>query len=75
MPIPFWETNEDDGAIAMKLVVRNGYDNDYAIYAGPTDWSDEEVMSGGDKLFKDSAEALVNGISILKHQRTRNYRS
>ena len=36
--------------VHVKLVLSLGYANDYAIYRGPTTWTDEMVSREGDKL-------------------------
>ena len=40
-------------AIALKVVAVVGYDNDFAVYAGPTNWTKERVAEEGDKLFDE----------------------
>ena len=40
---------------AVKLVAVAGHDDDWACYVGPTNWSDRQVMDGGDKLTVDQA--------------------
>jgi hypothetical protein len=35
-----------------------GYENDWAAYRGPVDWTPEKVAYEGDKLNKAAAEAL-----------------
>ena len=54
--------------MAFKVVVANGYANDYAIYYGPTDWTDDEIRSGGTKLDVDTARRLTYAIPALAHQ-------
>lgn len=49
--------NEGD-AFALKVVAVAGHADDWAAYRGPSDWTDEEVASSGDKLAKEAAEAL-----------------
>jgi len=41
---------KDGEAYVAKVVATTGYDNDWALYIGPSDWSDEEVKSSGNKL-------------------------
>ena len=43
---------------AVKLVIRKGYNNDYAVYMGRPLSSDENVAASGVKLFSDEAEAV-----------------
>ncbi len=43
---------EDGETFAMKVVVKAGSVKDWACYIGPTDWSDDEVLSRGDKIGK-----------------------
>ena len=44
--------------LGYKIIAVIGNANDWAAYEGLTDWSDDEVAKGGDKLSKDAAEAL-----------------
>ena len=46
--------------LGYKIVAVIGYGGDWAAYAGLTDWSDEEVESGGDKLSQEAAESLFS---------------
>ena len=46
-------------ALGYKVIaVVGGSGRDWAAYAGLTDWTDEEVIRGGDKISKEAAEAL-----------------
>ena len=47
-----------DTCVAYKVVALAGYAPDWAAYRGPTSWSDDEVVEGGDKISKEAAEAL-----------------
>lgn len=49
---------KDGDAFAVKIVARAGRADDWAAYFGPSEWTDEEVASSGDKLDKEAAEAL-----------------
>lgn len=49
---------ETGNAFAIKVVAVAGYANDWAAYMGPSDWSDQDVAEGGDKLSKEQAEPL-----------------
>ena len=49
---------EPDDAFAIKVVAVAGYDNDWAAYYGPSNWSDEMVAKSGDKLSTAQAEPL-----------------
>ena len=57
-------------AFAVKIVAIAGYDNDWAAYRGPSDWSDQMVAEQGDKLDKKAAEALFY---VMRHS-CRRYR-
>ena len=59
---------EDGGQVAFKCVVVNGSGEDYAIYIGPTDWTDNEVFGGGLKLRSKAGEALAYDLPFLDHQ-------
>lgn len=45
-------------AFAVKIVAVVGYNNDWAAYMGPSDWTDEQVAQQGDKLLASQAEPL-----------------
>lgn len=45
----------DEDAFAVKLVAIAGTNNDYAVYAGRSDWSDEKVAANGDKVSEEQA--------------------
>ena len=49
---------EDGDAFAVKVVAVAGYDNDWAAYEGPSDWTDQEIAGSGDKLSRKAAERL-----------------
>ena len=49
---------ETRDAFAVKIVAVAGYDDDWAAYRGPSDWSDQRVAEQGDKLSRKAAEAL-----------------
>lgn len=49
---------EQGDAFAVKIVAVAGYDNDWAAYRGPSDWSDEVVAQSGDKLLEKEATPL-----------------
>lgn len=57
-----WTTSpsdiQDGDRCAIKVVGVAGYDNDWAAYWGPTEWSDEQVAESGVKLTKEEAEVL-----------------
>lgn len=40
----------DGDKFVAKLVAAAGYNNDWALYWGPSDWSNEEVANNGKKL-------------------------
>lgn len=45
--------------LGYKIIAVIGYGgNDWAAYAGLTDWSDEEVENNGDKISQEAAESL-----------------
>ena len=54
--------------MAFKVVVANGIAKDYAIYYGPTDWTDDQIRSGGTKLDVETALRLAYAIPALAHQ-------
>ena len=63
------ETNDEpDGQVAFKCVVANGVCQDYAIYVGPSDWTDAEVFSQGTKLPTDAAKSLAYHLPFLAPQ-------
>ena len=59
---------EPGGQVAFKCIVVNGPVADYAIYVGPSDWTDAEVGSNGQKMSTETAKSLVYGLSFLSPQ-------
>ena len=59
---------ENGGQVAFKCVVVNDDAGQYAIYVGPTDWTDDEVYGGGQKLRSKAGEALAYDLPFLDHQ-------
>lgn len=51
--------------LGYKVIAVIGYDGDWAAYLGLTEWDDEEVASGGDKLNQEAAEALFSAPTRL----------
>ena len=49
---------QDGDHISVKLVCVLGYGNDYAIYMGTTDMSDEEIAQSGDKVYTYDGEKV-----------------
>ena len=47
-----------DDCFGYKVIAVIGYNNDWSAYVGLTDWADEEVRDGGDKISREAAEAL-----------------
>lgn len=47
-----------DYASAIKVVAVTGYDDDWAAYLGPSDWSDDQVAEQGDKIDEIAAGRL-----------------
>ena len=43
----------DGDAFAAKIVAVAGFNNDWALYIGPSKWSDEQVRDNGNKLGLD----------------------
>ena len=41
---------KDGDAFAAKIVAAAGYADDWALYIGPSDWTDEQVRDSGNKL-------------------------
>jgi len=57
-------------AFAIKVVAVAGFDNDWAAYYGPPEWSKEMVAESGDKLAREQAEPLFY---VMRHS-GRHYR-
>ncbi|MBE2234219.1 MAG: hypothetical protein IAE85_12065 [Anaerolinea sp.] len=45
-------------AVLIKVCATRGFDNDWAAYKGFSYWTDDEVLTSGDKLSEDAAVAL-----------------
>ena len=54
---------------AFKVVVVNGYNNDYAMYIGLSTLTDEQVYSSGDKLPSNLGQLLALELPFLEEQR------
>ena len=59
---------EDNGQVAFKCVTVNGIAGDFAIYVGPTDWTDEQIRLGGLKLRSETGNQLAFDLPFLEHQ-------
>lgn len=44
--------------LGYKVIAVIGQRGDWAAYCGLTDWTDDEVAEGGDKLSQETAESL-----------------
>jgi len=49
---------QDGDAVILKVVGIAGFNNDWAAYCGPSDWSDEMVAEQGSKLAYEQVESL-----------------
>ena len=64
----FKQALEPGEQTAFKVVVVNGTANDYAIYYGPIDWTDDEIRSSGGKFDTETAKRLAFALPALGHQ-------
>ena len=59
--------------VAVKVVIVLGHDQDYAVYTGTTDQSDEEIAAFGDKLAgergEQAAKAVFPSVAFDRHCR------
>jgi len=51
-----------DDQLGLKIIAVIGHGKTWAAYRGLTDWSDEAVAMSGDKISKETAEALFYAI-------------
>lgn len=58
-------------ASAVKVVAVAGWDNDWAAYEGPSDWTDEQVAASGSKIDGEVARRLF----VSYNESGRRYRS
>lgn len=65
---PIEPNTEDDGTVAFKCVVVNDDSGQYAVYVGPTGWSDEKVRFSGGKMNSKAGETLAQELPFLAHQ-------
>lgn len=57
--------------LGFKVIAVIGYADDWTAYQGLTEWSDEAVVSYGDKLPQQAAEALFYApVAAGLHYRT-----
>jgi len=60
--------NPDD-MVAVKCVTVIGWNGDFAVYSGPSDWSDERVAAEGDKMLEDAGRAVAPYCGHLRYRR------
>ena len=53
---------------ALKIVAVAGYNNDWAAYYGPTDWTDDEVRMGGTKMLKEEAGIFAYLFQLMEYR-------
>ena len=51
--------------IPVRFVASAGTNNDWAMYMGWSSWTDQEIASGGDKIGKDEATAIIRATASL----------
>ncbi len=49
---------QDGDAFAIKVVAVVGFANDWTAYQGPSDWTDDQVAEGGNKVLAEAAKIL-----------------
>lgn len=54
--------------VAVKYVTVIGYNNDFAVYMGLSDQSDQEVADCGDKVLEDIGRAVAPYCSYLRYR-------
>ena len=57
---------QPDDRFAIKVVAVVGSNGDWTAYFGPTEWSDDAVAAGGDKIPQRAAENLFVVCRYLK---------
>jgi len=55
-------------AVAVKYVTAIGFDNDFAVYMGASDWSDARVAEGGDKVSEKEGRIVAPYCSHLYYR-------
>ena len=53
---------------ALKIVAVAGYNNDWAAYYGPSDWSDNKVLMGGTKMLKKEAGIFASLFQLMEYR-------
>jgi hypothetical protein len=59
--------NPDD-IVAVKMVTVIGWGGDFAVYQGPTDWTDQEVSERGDKVSAETGRAVAPYCAHLSYR-------
>lgn len=55
----------DNEIIHIKIAVTEGAINDFAAYVAPGHWQDQDVLSSGHKLSRDSAQNLLQDLLLM----------
>lgn len=58
-----------DDLLTVKVVAVIGWAHDFACYAGPADWTDEDVARRGDKLGAGAAWQMFGRLFGVRHYR------
>lgn len=52
--------------VPVRFVASAGYAEDWSMYMGWSNWTDEEIAKGGDKVSKETAERIVIDASMAR---------
>lgn len=61
--------------MAVKIVFVEGAVEDFAAYAGYTDWSDNRVRDQGEKLSRAAAEKLIDILYIMQYPTASHFKT
>ena len=54
--------------VPVKFVTVVGYGNDFAVYQGDSNWSNQEIADSGDKVSEDVGRAVAPYCSHLAYR-------
>jgi hypothetical protein len=57
-----------DDAMAVKVVAVIGHAKDFAVYEGPSDWTDEKVAAEGTMILEPGARAIFPVCRLLRYR-------
>ena len=60
--------------VPFRFIAKAGFNNDWAMYMGWTEWSDEKIAAEGDKVFPETAKKIVQECVTVGRQELAGFR-